>query len=243
MNKLNLKAITMSVLKGLIVLSIALILVHLGFSSAKGALLILEDRSSDSPYNIVFEGDSLTADGTYSNDVVNQLNISEGQGNIGHNVATGAQTLYPTMIDDAHGQVDSNLFATRYRNIAVLWAGTNDLYYDEKLTASGLHEYIRDWCSGRKAAGFQVIVCTIAPRSDPDIRENFECRRRILNSLIREHYSEYADGIADIAADPRLGDIGDELDNRYYTDKVHMTATGYSIVACIIRDAIIGLTN
>ncbi len=240
MNKMNFKATIVNMLNIMILLIIAF---NLGFPGAKGALIIPEYSSSDEPYNIVFEGDSLTADDTYSYKVMHMIDLYNSTGNVAHNVATGAQTLYPTMINDAPSQVDSKLVSNGYKNIAVLWAGTNDLYYDEKLTASSLHEYIRDWCSSRKVAGFQVIICTITPRSDPYIRENFECRRRILNSLIREHYSEYADGIADIAADPRLGDVGDELDNSYYTDRVHMTVTGYSIVACIIRDAIVGLTN
>lgn len=98
------------------------------------------------------------------------------------------------MINDASSQVDTNLFATRYRNIAVLWAGTNDMYYDEKLTAETLHGYIRDWCEGRKAAGLQVVVCTITPRPDPRIAEIVSTRME-----------------ADIAADPRLGDADDEL--------------------------------
>jgi len=237
MNKLTLKATILGALNGLIVLSIAFSLC-LGFSSAKATSAI-----SAAPYNIVFEGDSLTAGDTYSNDVVSMFNLCAGTGNIAHNVATGAQTLYPTMINDSSSQVDANLFSARYRNIAVLWAGTNDLYYDEKLTAASLHEYIRDWCEGRKAAGFQVVVCTITPRPDPQSRRNFEERRQTLNALIREHYSEYADGIADIAADPRLGDAGDELNTRYYTDKIHMTPEGYRIVACIIKDAIAGMAN
>lgn len=236
MNK-NLKAIIVGVLNGLIILSIAF---NSGFPSSQSALAV-EDRNLAIPYNIVFEGDSLTADGTYSNKVMRMIDLYVRTGNIAHNVATAAQTLYPTIIYDAPNQVDSNHISTGHKNIAVLWAGTNDLYYNKKLTASGLHELIQDWCSGRKAAGFKVIVCTITPRSDLFIPGNFEERRQILNALIREHYSEYADGIADIAADPRLGDAGDELESMYYTDKVHMTPTGYAIVAGIVRDAIIGL--
>lgn len=171
------------------------------------------------------------------------FDLCAGKGNNAHNVATGGQTLYPTMINDAPSQVDANLFDTRYRNVVVLWAGTNDLYYDEELTASSLHGYIRDWCEGRKAAGFQVFVCTITPRPDPQDRRNFGERRQTLNALIQAHYSEYADGIADITADPRLGDAGDELDTRYYTDKIHMTPEGYGIVACIVKAAITGMAN
>jgi lysophospholipase L1-like esterase len=59
-----------------------------------------------------------------------------------------------------------------------------------------------------------------------------------IKCIIRAHYNGYADGIADIAADPRLGDADDDLNTRYYTDRIHMTPEGYAIVACIIKDAI-----
>jgi len=126
MNK-NLKAIIVGVLNGLIILSIAF---NSGFPSAQSALAV-EDRNLAIPYNIVFEGDSLTADGTYSNKVMRMIDLYVRTENIAHNVATAAQTLYPTMSNDAPSQVDSNYVSTRYKNIAVLWAGTNDLYYNK----------------------------------------------------------------------------------------------------------------
>ncbi len=213
-----------------------------GLSEAKIILPQADDSGFYKPYNIVFEGESLTAGDTYPNYVMNMLNF-EVDRDVIHNAATSGQALYPTMIRDASHQVDPKSRGPDYRNIAVLWAGTNDIFLDPKIDVSALHESIRDWCNGRKVAGFQVIVCTITPRSDSGTPGTFEENRQAINEIIREHYFEYADGLADIAANPQIGDTGDELDTRYYNDRVHMTKLGYAIAASIVKDSIIKLTG
>ncbi len=226
----------------IIILFIVFNLICLGLSCAKIITAYAGDNDSNKSYNIVFEGDSLTAGDIYPNYVISMLNPDIDE-NFIHNVATSGQTLYPTMISDASRQVDAKFLGPDYRNIAVLWAGTNDIFLNSELDASILHGSIRNWCNGRKAAGFQVIVCTITPRSDYGSPRSFEENRQALNELIRTHYFEYADGLADIAADPHIGDAGDELDTTYYYDNVHMTALGYAIVANIVKDSIIRLTG
>jgi lysophospholipase L1-like esterase len=229
-------------LNGIIILYIAFNLACLGLSEAKIITAFMEDGDSFASYNIVFEGDSLTASGIYPDYVIDMLNL-DNDTDIIHNVATSAQTLYPTMVIDAPHQVDLKFLGSNYRNIAVLWAGTNDIYLDSGLDVSTLHESIRDWCNGRKESGFQVIVCTITPRSDYGTSRSFEENRQALNEMVRAHYFEYADGLADIASDHHIGDADDELDNMYYYDKVHMTPSGYAIVANIVKDSIIRLTT
>lgn len=214
----------------------------LGLSEAKIISPSAYDNGSYKPYNIVFEGDSLTAGETYPNYVISMLNFKVNSDVI-HNVATSGQALYPTMILDASHQVDPKFHGPDYLNIAVLWAGTNDIFLDSKIDIPTLHESIRDWCNGRKAAGFQVIVCTITPRSDNGTPRTFEENRQAINEMIRMHYFEYADGLADIAANPQIGDAGDELDTMYYYDNVHMTKLGYAIAANIVKDSIIRLAN
>lgn len=241
----------------MILLFIIFNLAVLGLSEAKIISASSEDSDSYKPYNIVFEGDSLTADRAYPNHIISMLNPDADIGVIHedimrgdairedaiHNVAASGQALYPTMIEDASHQVDTKLLGNNYRNIAVLWAGTNDIFFDPSIDVSALHESIKDWCYGRKAAGFQVIVCTITPRSDQGTPGNFEEDRQAINDMIRSHYFEYADGLADIAANPNIGDADDELDTMYYYDKVHMTELGYAIVANIVKDSIVKLTD
>jgi lysophospholipase L1-like esterase len=167
----------------------------------------------------------------------------DAKGDVIHNVATPGQTLYPLMIMDPSHQVDTKFLGPDYRNIAVIWAGTNDIFLDSGLDVSALHESIRDWCNGRRERGYQVIVCTITPRSDYGAPRSFEENREALNEMIRAHYLEYADGLADLASNPYIGDAGDELDTMYYYDRVHMTALGYAIAANIVMDSIIRLPD
>ncbi len=231
-----------SALNNILILFFIYNLAILGLSEAKIVLPSANDGDSYKPYNIVFEGDSLTAGETYPNYVRAMLNIEEERDVI-HNVATSGQAVYPTMIMDAIHQVDPKFLGPNYRNIAVLWAGTNDIFLDSKIDVSALHESIMDWCNGRRAAGFQVIVCTITPRSDSGTPRSFEENRQAINEMIRMHYFEYADELADIAANPQIGDADDELDTIYYYDNVHMTKLGYAIVANIVRDSIIELNG
>lgn len=233
---------TIWALNGTIILIIAFNMICTGFSTAKIVAAPIEDSDQSKFYNIVFEGDSLTAEEIYPPYAAAMLDLDADKDAI-HNVATPGETLSPTMILDAPRQVDAKFLSYDCRNIAVLWAGTNDIYLDPGLDASNLHESIRNWCSGRRAAGFQVIVCTITPRSEFGTPRSFEENRQALNEMIRMHYFEYADGLADIAKDPRIGDAGDELDTAYYYDRVHMTKSGYSIVASIVKDSIIGLAD
>lgn len=190
-------------------------------------------------YIIVYEGDSLTYVDIYPNAVETLLDIRTGSTTF--NVAASGERLSPTMIDDAAAQVDVHYSASAFRNIAILWAGTNDFGLYENLSAADLHVYIQTWCAARKAVGFQVVVCTLTPRSIIGTPENFESRRIQLNALIRANYATYADGLADLAADSRIGNAGDEQDTTYYLDLLHMTAAGYAIVAEIVANAIIAL--
>lgn len=50
----------------------------------------------------------------------------------------------------------------------------------------------------------------------------------------------FADALADVAADTRIGDAGDELNTTYYhlTDRVHLNNAGYAVVAPIVKAAI-----
>ena len=64
------------------------------------------------------------------------------------------------------------------RNIAVLSAGHNDLRYNGSRTADDVYTDIETWCTGRRAAGFKVIICTLAPATDV---ESYEARRLALN--------------------------------------------------------------
>jgi hypothetical protein len=95
-----------------------------------------------SPYGIVmkievvFEGDSLTAEEVYPNYVAGALNLASGNNRSNHydNVARSGEAVSPNMLNDGPAQVDSKYSASKYKNIAVLWGGTNDIFQDDAQT-------------------------------------------------------------------------------------------------------------
>ena len=149
---------------------------------------------------------------------------------------TGTQVS--AMTTDAPTNLDPYYDATNYtKNVCVLWGGTNDLYFGA--TAATTISRIQAFCTARKSAGWKVVLCTLTPRSGGSTPGSFEADRQTVNTAIRAMTPTYADAIADIAADSRIGDAGDETNATYYYDLVHMTPVGYAIVAGIVKAAIL----
>jgi lysophospholipase L1-like esterase len=185
---------------------------------------------------IVCEGDSLTVGfgSTAGNDYPSQLmNLLAGDGDYLWNRAANGDTL-ANMSGAAATQVDT-VSGTNVQPRIVVWAGTNDLKNSLKTGAALATDYL-NYCAARRAAGAKVVAVTILPRSD-GTPVGFEAERQTFNTAIRAGSANY-DALADIAADSRIGDAGDELNTTYYVDLCHMTNAGYAIVADLVRDAI-----
>lgn len=181
---------------------------------------------------IVFDGDSLTL-GTcatgglnYPNQTVTLLGGSSSYDST--NLGVSSRTI-ATMLANASANVDSLYSSDRTDNYVAIWGGTNDLYFGASDTTT--YNNIVSYAQGRRTAGFKVIVYTILPRSAGSPPAEFETYRQSINTSLRANWASYADGLADVASDSRLGDSGDELNATYYCDQVHLTNTGYGIVA------------
>lgn len=138
------------------------------------------------------------------------------------------------MLADAAAQVDPLYSAANpHPQIVVAWEGTNEALYSSAATG---YEELAEYCRGRRAAGFRVILGTLLPRSDaPTTPPEHEGRRQEINRLLRLHWPQFADGLFDPAADRRLGVLGAQRDPAYYqSDKVHLNATGAGIVARLV---------
>ncbi|MCX6373913.1 MAG: SGNH/GDSL hydrolase family protein [Actinobacteria bacterium] len=124
---------------------------------------------------------------------------------------------------DVHGDPDADAA------VCIVMAGGGDLGAggDPQTVYDGLLTY----CAARRAAGFKVVVLTLLPRSD---REGFNAARATYNAAIREHWAGFADGLADVAADPRIGADGANLDALYYADGTHPTTAGYGVMAAAV---------
>jgi lysophospholipase L1-like esterase len=192
---------------------------------------------------LIADGDSLTAGfGVGAGlDYVSQLqNRAGGRWASFVNLGVSAQTL-SDMLADAVSDVDAKLDGSKSRNLVVCWGGTNDMFFG----ASGATAYGRlvSYCTGRRAAGFKVVVLTALPRNDAGVPADFATQRATFNTSIRSNWATFADALADIAADSRIGDDGDYADATYYNaDQVHLTAARYALVAVLVRPGVESLS-
>jgi lysophospholipase L1-like esterase len=192
--------------------------------------------------SVITDGDSLTVGqgSSVGKDYPTRLGVGLGASyTVTKGLAVGGQTA-GDMNNDAETQIDALYSASYNDNILAAWGGTNDIQFG--LSAAVAYARYRDYCLRRKAKGFKVIAFTVLPRSDGGGIAGVETRRTALNTLIRAHYLEFADALADVAADSRIGDSGDELNLTYYqTDKVHLSDAGYQIIADIVQPIVVAL--
>ncbi len=195
------------------------------------------------PINLVADGDSITAG----------LNVTPGLNYPAQvafgldarstltNKGVGGQTLV-SMEADAATDIDPLISGTA-TNVLLAFGGTNDLLN----TAVGtVQTRLSTYCANRRAAGWKVLVGTILPRSDASVVDHtaWEAARITLNTWIRANYATWADGLMDFAADPRIGDDGDESSVLYYDGSlVHPNELGYRVIAGIAQSAIATLSR
>ena len=74
-------------------------------------------------------------------------------------------------------------------------------------------------------------MLSVLPSNRP---ETFEATRLAYNTMLRTGWSQFADGLADLAGDSRIGDLGDELDGQFYRiDQMHLTNAGNAVMAAV----------
>jgi len=192
---------------------------------------------TDKPKIVVCDGNSLTIGNGATNPLgsyPDQLQTLLSEWTV-KNVGVASQQT-PAMITNAATRVDA-LHTAATHKVTVCWEATNHLYFGA--TATTAYNSIVTYCQARQAAGQKVVVLTVLPRSDGSFPASFEADRQTVNTNIRTNWATFADALADVAADDRIGDEDDELDTTYYAaDKVHMKSVGYAMIAEIVKDAI-----
>jgi lysophospholipase L1-like esterase len=150
--------------------------------------------------------------------------------------STSGNRVVADMIAQAPERVDVRYDPSADANVCVVMAGGGDLAggADPQAALDGLRTY----CAARRAAGFQVVALTLLPRSTP---EGFNQARATYNAMLREQWPAFADGLADVNADPRIGADGANLDPVYFLDQVHPTSAGYGLMAAAVAPVLEGL--
>lgn len=182
--------------------------------------------------NMVFEGDSLTtgAGASAGNDFPTLAAALLGTSPAMHNLAVSGSTL-KVEIPAREGAVDL-LFdsSPTALNIYSLWAGTNDFKQFETPVADLMALYSANLARHR-ARGFKTIAWTILPRNPAVTPASFEPNRIAFNAQLRTTFGDFADRLVDVAADPLMGNAGDELATTYYADGVHPNDAGDARIA------------
>lgn len=194
--------------------------------------------------NIVTEGDSLTAGegASAGNDWPAQLETLLGEPITLTNFAVGGSTLTNELAARA-GDVDAALVQDAWTlNVCLPWAGTNDMKA-LGLTGADTYDLYLAYCQARQSAGYKVVAFTVLPRSGATVPAGFETERQAFNALVRANWATFADALADVAADYRIGDAGDEWGSVYFSDGVHMTDRGYALIARMADFAVCGLAR
>jgi hypothetical protein len=142
-------------------------------------------------------------------------------------VSASAGARVDDMLLEAPYEVDARFQPEADLNVCLVLAGGGD--FRAGATAASMYQSVRTYCEQRRAAGFRVIVLTVLPCHRTD---TFEVTRLAFNAMLRDGWRDFADGLADIGADPRIGDTGDEYDAQFYrVDQLHLTAAGNAVMA------------
>ncbi len=180
--------------------------------------------------SIVFDGDSLTAGSTATDPYPSQVMRAFRSGVRWVNLGIGGQRLLE-MLANAPSKVDPLYRSDLGQNVVVIWGGTNDMRHWAH-PPSVVYSRLREYCLGRRAAGYTVVVLTMLPRTDGAYPPSLEADRQTLNRLIRATWPGFADALVDMGADPLVGLWGRELDTVLFSpDRVHLNNTGLSVVA------------
>jgi lysophospholipase L1-like esterase len=194
-------------------------------------------------FNIVVDGNSLAL-GYFSlnyccmNAGIIAANGSPGQTGYVNKAESGAATS--VLLADAATRVDPLYKSKGKFSIIIFWEGTNDI--GNNLTDVQAYTNIKNYCIGRKAAGWnKTIVGTILPRNGSP-NPSFEATRISVNSMIRAAKAaneSWLDAVADIGGDSNLQTPSDTT---YYSDGLHLTDSGHILATPYITAAINAVT-
>jgi lysophospholipase L1-like esterase len=203
--------------------------------------------------NIVHIGDSQTFGfgsgtngGIIGNNYPSQLRKKLGDYTIHKNLGVNGKRA-SLMLTDSVNEAPNNFVPSATSNIAVVWAGTNDLiqYGGVGVTSTEAFNLIKNLCINYKQNGYKVVVCTILSGRYATTNDNFAFnnKRKDLNEQIRNTYLDFADALADLGANSKIGMDQAENNSNYFFDSIHCNSDGYNLCSGIIENAIYSITS
>lgn len=176
------------------------------------------------------EGDSITA---AAQSYVVQYGPNRPAGTTVTNLAVGGSSLATMAARQA--AVDALLPSPRLgKFICSVLIGANDL---GATTAAAYAADLAVYCDNRRAAGWEVIVCTVLPSTawSGSIGDAaFEAIRSEFNTIIRGWVGTHCSAVADFST-TAVGAPGAQYVASYYSDGLHPTPLAHSILEPVIR--------
>jgi len=183
-----------------------------------------------SDVNLVYDGDSITFGRgvALGNEIASQTPALIGETFARFNYGIGGQqqasmvTGYPNRAAQA--------YQASKLNVLKIFAGTNDV--KNNVTGANTWASAVSEMQAARTTGFQkILVATMLPRGDFTGAQ--EAERQAFNDLVRANWQTYADGLLDYAADPMMGAAGATSNLTLFSDGVHPTEYGDSLLAAI----------
>lgn len=183
--------------------------------------------------NLVFEGSSLTG-GAVTNDAsdfpsqtVNNLTNPVNHVNLGiGGQASGA-------INGAFATRSAPLFAScATKNIYIYEAGINDLQFSAGGVPS-LESNAAATLDAAHSAGYLTVALTTA--SATTANPSFDTERATYNAWLAGLVGTKVDVLVDVAANATMGANGASANTTYFSDGIHWTPAGATIVAGLVR--------
>lgn len=204
-------------------------------SKAAAKSLTMSGRTTNRVF--AFEGDSIF--GAYSYSAPYLFGVNADPAGWGTNFATSGFTL--ALINARASAVDALIptAANGGKFILTILIGANDLHsYPGASDAAAAAAYLADYaayCDARRAAGWEVVVCTILPQTG----STHNIRRAIVNSAITASWvGIHCDAVADFAGNATMGPDAAASNGTYYADGTHPTAAGHAVLETILRPVI-----
>ncbi|HXB12189.1 MAG TPA: SGNH/GDSL hydrolase family protein, partial [Bacteroidia bacterium] len=182
---------------------------------------------------VVVDGDSITEGAGFgvATPYPGLLTLSEPATNNISNM--GVQGLTMAQLRTGASLAVDPFYQVATQATVVVWGGTNDIAINGR-TGIQIISDLSTYCKARRAIGWKCIPVTMVSRT------GFDTGKNSYNTLIRQNWSEFADGLADVAADPSLGADGASTNTLYIqAGGVHPTQNShYNEITPIIQRAI-----
>lgn len=194
------------------------------------AELVTYDGGNPAPM-LAFDGNSIVY-GINANPLTEGFAAQTAARFLGWSHANNAVSGYTTPQVDAIStmRTDPLYLATRPRNVVVMLEGLND-YWQRDAGAAGCVADLAAYVAHRRAVGWTVVMLTVLPSAY--LPENV---RATINDAIRA--PSFVDAVADVGADPVMGDPASLGNTALYADKTHPTSLGHSLLVPTVFAAI-----